>query len=525
MRLAETQTLWSSGCGCCRVTRRGFLAGCAGCAVTAGTLLDARSIWGASAAGARPKVRVVFCAARPDGPTWPNIGYDFAGRQREVLQALRNGCPDLEFLPAEVIEQTAEQSGLLARDNEVDGYIVCLLGLGWQCEFLGYCQTGKPTLIVDNLFGGSGMFLTRLGQAVTSAPAVDWVSSSSDTDLVASARSFAMLSQGRSATDVAAAFRQARRERCPAVSDWSCREDRVTTVDFKDAMEELKRTKVLVVGGGWGGDEFRRAAQEVMGVTFVPIDFPELSAAYAAADVDSAKEYAARWTAGAQAVVEPSSDDLAGAAQMHVAMEDVMRKHGATGISINCLGGFYGGHLKAYPCLGFTQLNNDGKIGGCEADQMSALTMAVMGVLVKRPGYISDPVIDTAKNQIIYAHCVAMTKPFGTDGPANPYRVRNHSEDRRGASIQSLLPADYLTTTLEINPVTRQVLMHQAKTVGNNPSDMACRTKLEANVKGDIEKLTENWRMGWHRVTFYGDLSDSVAEMCDRYKLELIAEA
>jgi hypothetical protein len=488
-------------------------------------MLQTRSTWGRPATGARPKVRVVFCAARPDGPTWPNIGYDFAGRQREILQALRNGCPDVELLPVEVIEQTAEQSGLLERDNEVDGYIVCLLGLGWQCEFLGYCKTGKPTLIVDNLFGGSGMFLTRLGQAMTSGPAVDWVSSSSDSDLVASSRHFALLGQGRTASDVAAAFRQTRRERCPAVADWACLEDRVATVDFKDAAEELKHTKILVVGGGWGGDEFRRAAQDVTGVTLVPIDFPELSAAYDVADLDTAQEYAARWAADAQAVVEPSAQDLAGAAQMHVAMENVMRKHGAIGISINCLGGFYGGHLKAYPCLGFTQLNNNGKIGGCEADQMSALTMAMMGAFVKRPGYISDPVIDTAKNQIIYAHCVAMTKPFGAEGPANPYRVRNHSEDRRGASIQSLLPADYLTTTLEINPVTRQVLMHQAKTVGNNPSDMACRTKLEAHVKGDIEKLTENWRMGWHRVTFYGDLSDCVAEMCARYKLELVLEA
>ena len=82
-----------------------------------------------------------------------------------------------------------------------------------------------------------------------------------------------------------------------------------------------------------------------------------------------------------------------------------------------------------------------------------------------------------------------------------------------------------MTTTLEINPVSRQVLMHQAKTHGNNPSDMACRTKLEAVVKGDLEKLTENWRMGWHRVTFYGDLKGHVTELCQRLKLELIEEA
>ncbi|RIK83846.1 MAG: hypothetical protein DCC67_05465 [Planctomycetota bacterium] len=44
------------------------------------------------------------------------------------------------------------------------------------------------------------------------------------------------------------------------------------------------------------------------------------------------------------------------------------------------------------------------------------------------------------KNQIIYAHCVAMTKPFGADGAVSPYRIRSHSEDRKGAAIQSLLP-------------------------------------------------------------------------------------
>ena len=197
----------------------------------------------------------------------------------------------------------------------------------------------------------------------------------------------------------------------------------------------------------------------------------------------------------------------------------------ARGISVNCLGGFYGGHLTAYPCLGFSQLNDDGLVGGCEADQMSALTMVTIGALTGRPGYISDPVIDTAKNHIIYAHCVAMTKPFGPGGPVSPYLLRNHSEDRKGAVVQSLLPAGYLTTTLEINPVSRQVLMHQAKTDGNNDSDMACRTKLNGIVKGDIEKLTENWRMGWHRVTFYGDLRGPVTELSQRLKLELIEEA
>jgi hypothetical protein len=133
--------------------------------------------------------------------------------------------------------------------------------------------------------------------------------------------------------------------------------------------------------------------------------------------------------------------------------------------------------------------------------------------------------MDTSKNEIIYAHCVAMTRPFGPEGASNPFRIRNHSEDRQGAAIQSLLPAGYMTTTMELNPVAKQVICHQAKTAGNNPSDMACRTKLEAVVKGDVEKLTEHWRMGWHRVTFYGDLKPYVIELCDRLGLEFVEEA
>ena len=90
---------------------------------------------------------------------------------------------------------------------------------------------------------------------------------------------------------------------------------------------------------------------------------------------------------------------------------------------------------------------------------MTALTQG-------RPGFISDPVIDTSRNVIIYAHCVAMTKPFGPDGDSNPYLIRSHSEDRKGASIQSLLPEGYMTTTLEIKTGSRQVLFHQGKSVG-----------------------------------------------------------
>jgi len=475
---------------------------------------------------AKPRIRLVFCETANDKPIWPNVGYDFDARRDRLIRILTEGCPEVEFLTTRLMDDPKEADDVLQGDAEVDGYLVCVQGLGWGNDITKLCATGKPTLLVDNLYGGSGMFLTRQAGIMSAGHPVDWVSSSDDQDIVSSARGFALLGEGKSATQVAAAFRTARRANTPTELDWTCKEDKVPEPDF-GALESVgPPRRLLVVGGGWGGDEFRKAAYDVTGIEFVPIEFEELTAAYKNAPRDYAEGYANRWMKTAAEVVEPDRAEIVKSGALLKAMQNLMWQHdGAVGISINCLGGFYGGHIEAYPCLGFAQLNDDGFVGGCEADQMSALTMVVMGGLVGRPGFISDPVIDTSKNEIVYAHCVAMTRPFGRGGKANPYRIRSHSEDRKGASIQSLLPAGYMTTTLEINPVSKQMLMHRAKTTGNCDSDMACRTKLRAVVKGDIEKLTENWRMGWHRVTFYGDLKPHVVELSERLKLELIEEA
>lgn len=507
-------------------SRRAFLSRCAACVGCAASLswLPSRAHSAPPTAG-KPKIRLVFCETTNDKPIWPNIGYDFEPPRTQLLHALTEGCPDIQLLPVQVMDKPQHADEVLQKDGEVDGYLVCVQGLGWENDIVKLCSTGKPTLLVDHLFGGSGLFLTRLPQIVLAGKPVDWVSSANVQDVVASARQFGLLASGQSAAEVVSAFRATRRQRTPAATDWTCRVDHVPAPNFATALDELRRTKLLVVGGGWGGDPFRKATHDLLGIQLVPIEFEELAAAYKTVKDDDVRPVSERWTKRAQEVVEPTAEEVHKSAGMYLAMTQLIAKHGARGISINCLGGFYGGHMQAYPCLGFSQLNDDGLVGGCEADQMSAVTMATMGVLVGRPGYISDPVIDTSKNAIVYAHCVAMTKPFGTNGEANPYRIRSHSEDRRGASMQSLLPDGCLTTTLEIDPVSRQVLFHQAKTIGNNPSDLACRTKLEAVVKGDLEKLVENWRMGWHRVTFYGDHKDTVTELCERLQLKLIEEA
>jgi L-fucose isomerase-like protein len=211
---------------------------------------------------------------------------------------------------------------------------------------------------------------------------------------------------------------------------------------------------------------------------------------------------------------------------MYLALKDLMQKHGAQAVTVDCLSLFYGGKLSAYPCLGFFQLNNDGSVGACEGDTASTACMMLLAHLTGAPGFISDPVIDTATNRIVYAHCVAGNRVHGPGGPANPYEIRSHSEDRKGAAVRSLMPTGEVTTTIEFNSDRREMVMHQAVSCGNVDEDKACRTKLAAEVKGDTDRLLGEWdRFGWHRVTMYGDHKKAVQTACTLLGIPVVQEA
>jgi L-fucose isomerase-like protein len=144
-----------------------------------------------------------------------------------------------------------------------------------------------------------------------------------------------------------------------------------------------------------------------------------------------------RWRKAAAVVKDVDDETLVRSAAMYLAQKAVMNKHHAIAITINCLGGFYGGHIHAYPCLGFHELLNEGLVGACECDTRSTFTMAMITALTNgRPGFISDPVIDTSTNQIIYAHCVAANKPFGPGDrpiPTRSSRTRKTAKAPRSA--------------------------------------------------------------------------------------------
>jgi len=393
----------------------------------------------------------------------------------------------------------------------------------WNRVVQTMAATGKPVLYADFQFGGSGGFLVyNAGFLRNQAPNVAFVASSRIKDLASAVKCFELAKQGGLASAFVSAVTDARVKATPKASKSMGRHDLVQCLSTGQCLARLKQTKILAVRGQESGP-----AGEVAGIQIQHVPFAELNEAWKNADKDQARAVADMWQKTAKKVAGVSRETLDSSAAMYLAEKELLKKHGAMGVTINCLGGFYGGHIHAYPCLGFHQLNNEGLIGGCECDVRSAATMVIGTTLTQgRPGYISDPVIDTARGQIIYAHCVAANRAFGPEGHANPFEILTHSEDRQGASVRSLLPVGYMTTTLEFEPSRKEVLFHRGLAVANDPDDRACRTKLCAKPVGDIEKLFRMWdQWGWHRVTFYGDLKEPVYALAEALGWKVVEEA
>ena len=514
-----------SGCAGCSLSRRRFLAvGSAACAGAAGLAALRGEARAAEPSGA-VRVRVVYALHGPQQtvPDWPNKGFDFVPVMERIDGALARGCAGIEFLSS-MATGPEQAEKILGEDaaRGIDGYIVVQMNC-WNRVVQTMAASGKPVLYADFQYAGSGGFLVyTAGFLRAKTPNVGFVGSSRLEDLVEAAKCFTMVKRGASAADFVAATARVRRSATPAPGDLACAADDLKTLSAAECLERMRGSKILAFL-----DQTAKTAGPIMGIPLVYLPFAELNEAWKAADKDEARAIADRWQATAARIEGVSRQTLEESAAMYLAEKALLKKHGANAITINCLGGFYGNHIHAYPCLGFHELCNEGLVGACECDIRSTATMVAMTALSRgSPGYISDPVIDTAQRRIIYAHCVASNRVFGPQGASNPFEILTHSEDRQGASVRSRLPLGWMTTTTEFDQGRKEVLFHRGKAVANDPDDRACRTKLVVEPLGDIEKLFTQWdHWGWHRVTMYGDLKDPVYALADALGWKVVEEA
>lgn len=467
------------------LNRRSFLARTSTAFAAYALALPVELLWGGtteapsapkpSLSVPKAKVGLVFPHMTCDHPCWPYQGFDFAPQTKEITSKLQQACQNTEFSVGTAVNAEEVQT-LVKQMSEVDGFVVYLVGPSVSPK--PFVDTGKPIVLVDYLYSGTPTFIFTFRDCQKEGRPVVGVASSDVRDVVKAARLFEVIKAIQSA--------------------------KIVDVMDRDISEHAELIK------------------NATGIEVLPVGLAVLNSYFEKADEKEAAKWANKWAKQAKKVVEPTREDLIKSGKMHLANSTLMTERGAEAIAIDCLGGFYSGKLTAYPCLSFVELNSGDLEGACEADLNSTTAMIMMRHLTGRAGFISDPVFDLPKSQIIYSHCVAPMKVFGPQGKSNPYIIRSHSEDRKGASVQALLPLGETVTTIETNPKEKALVLHSGKTVANIDDDKACRTKLATET--NVDKILETYRWGWHRVTFFGNWRKDVKDLATLMGLHVYEE-
>ncbi|RPI20567.1 MAG: hypothetical protein EHM61_26780 [Acidobacteria bacterium] len=461
-----------------RLNRRTFIQGSA---ATAGILpvlgAGAAPLVAGSATSTGAPIRVKKLYLAKPVPTWPTPHLNVEEERQKLegtLAGLAREMRDVVFEGGEllrVIDDVPKVRGSLA---EVDGILIFNLTSGVGNMIRALAESGKPTLLFSQPYSGHDW--SMIADLQDAGLRIDVIASSNYRDLLPGIRP----------------FRTIRR---------------------------LAESKILVLRKT-GTDE--AAVSERLGVKIVPLQHQRIIDAYEKADLKEAETEAKRWIDNAAKIVEPSRDEIVRSARFYLAMKRVMAEEAAQAITINCLGLFYAGQLPAYPCLGFSRLNSSGQVGACEGDVESTLTMLVFQYMGGKPGFITDPVIDTGKGTVIHAHCVAPVSMEGVGGREEPYVLRSHMEDDKGAVVQVKMRVGQTITMAKLVG-SDMMLLSTGEIIDTPVSERGCRTQITTRVK-DPRKLLEQYRHGLHRVIFYGDHTGDVERLSKFLKFKVVYE-
>lgn len=413
------------------------------------------------------KVKVAVQTENRDTSCWPCINYDFEKELGRVMEPVRRLNPDMEFDTILYTELEQAEADYAEDVKKYDGVLVLLMTCWKQIDAF-YCkqaETGLPVIVADVPYCGSGSMLAETSQLIRKEKyPVPLVASLDYNDIARAVKSF-------------------------------------------EVLKRMKTAKILIISNRVQ-EELQEETAKIWGCGFINKTSDELLEYFFAVPEEAAAATAERWRREATDVLEPSDADIIESAKLYHAIAQMKADTGADALTVDCLalsyGEAYGSNKHMYPCLSHFEMNNAGEIGVCEADINATISAMLTMYLTGRPGFVSDPVIDTSSDQIIYAHCVACTKVYGKDDPrCCKHYIRSHAEDQLGAAVQVIFPAGEKLTTVMVNGLHKTAAIHSSDSLGNVGGDEGCRSKLSA--KTNAENLLMNWMPQWHRVTVFGD--------------------
>lgn len=431
------------------------------------------------------KVKVARLFMGHAGGLWPNPTLDIDQEiraYRAEMAKMTGELSDVDFVVDQKVGSVEDVKKLSDQLARVDGILAIHLNMGIRAVLDEILRSKRPTVVQAAPYSGhewvgfGGLLRSELG-----------------------ARTACMLTSDR--RQLAIAIRPFR------------------------ALHHLSEAKILDVTTRPISD-YARAVRGKFGTQIQPLSLAQTVEAYHAVPERDARAEARQWLRNATAVVEPSEEDVVKSCRLALAFEKLLDAENATVMTVDCYGSMYKPLCQqyAFPCIGFTRLNNMGLGGICESDLKSAMTYILLQGLAGKPGFISDPTIDESANAAILAHCLGTTKMDGPRGPAAPYKLRTIMERQEGAVPQVTMRTGQKVTQAIL--VGTDLLPYFTGTIVDAPDiDRGCRTKITVEVDGDVGTLWKNWSHGLHRVTVYGNLRRELEMFCRFAGVKMYDEA
>jgi hypothetical protein len=290
----------------------------------------------------------------------------------------------------------------------------------------------------------------------------------------------------------------------------------------------LKQTRILAWGAPLGTAAACSAEQvkKRLGAELVSIDNERVQKMIKAIDPKAAEAEAEEyWISQARRIVEPTRPEIVESARLFLAIKELMIQEKAQAVtSSHCMGDPRG-------CLTFSKLNDLGFVGACEGDMDSTLTMLMFAYAFRVPGFITDPVIDKAKNAMVHFHCTSATKMDGPEGKRLPFTIRNQTDSKGGVALEVENRVGQPVTCAKLVNLDT-MLVTPGKIIETSTSPMACRTQFAQSVP-DARRLFLNWGENviqggvmtlLHRVVFYGDHAEAIRDLGDLMGFKVIEE-
>lgn len=455
------------------------------------------------------KICCCFALKAPTGLSWPGIGADYEARKKHYVNLLQeNFGAEYEFV---FVDRTAQASDEELRELTVyDGFLMILLAHGTG---LGQRMAGmlKHGLIIDDPFGGSGDIIRVANVIKDNNFPLNTVGTTDEEALLQRIRTYLAVPKiQNSRILVFKNFEKMSKEK---------EAEMMRSIGTGSTIKRYRDGKA-------GFDESVRKVRDTFGIEVITKTLKDLHEYLEGVDVEEAKLFAKKWIDNADAVVEPKYEDVLESAKLHLALEKAKVDTKADVVSVDCILLFFAYDLDVYPCMSFFEMNSNGEIGICEGDLDSSISSLMIRAISNRPGFVSDPFVDTEKNEILYAHCVASCRPLGPGTPMIPYRIRTHAEDDASSALQVIMPEGYPLTTIKVSTSGKAMSIHSGKSVGNIDCASGCRTKLVCQVNNS-KRIMDNWHnelFSWHRVTVFGDYRKELIEVANYLGLKVYEE-